>query len=148
MRLLRKGVDNALGLVNLGLALGDAVTKGLASGSHLRTRDTEGLGNLVTSEPLALVGIEEALDGLDTSANLALLLGVTRLALLVARVKRGQEGLRLGSDLIGEVRGDDGVVELASSDGGHNASFLRVCAMALVAALFIGEHLSPSVIIV
>ena len=135
MRLLRDAVDNALGLIDLGLALSDVLTESLARGNRLRARDADGLGNLVTSEPLALVGIEEVPDGLDTSANLALLLGIGGLALGVASVKPRDVLGGLSVHLVGDV-GVKHVLEiLTSGDGGvsHDFSFLASCALASVA---------------
>ena len=130
MRLLREGVDDALGLVDLGLALGDILTESLARGDGLRARDTDGLGNLVTSEPLALMTVEEALDGLDTSANLALLLGIGGLPLGVASVKPRDVLGGQGVHLVGDV-GVKHVLEILTSGdgvGSHGVSFLASCA--------------------
>ena len=130
MRLLRDAVDDTLDLVDLGLALGDVLTESLTSGDGLRARDTDGLGNLVTSEPLALVIVEETSDGLDTSANLALLLRIGGLPLGVTGVKPrdvlGGQGVHLVGDM-----GVKHVLEILTSGdgvGSHDVSFLASCA--------------------
>jgi len=147
MRLLRKGVDDALGLVDLGLALGDVLTESLTSGSHLRARDADGLGNLVTSEPLALVTVEEALNGLDTSANLALLLGIGGLPLGITGIKPRDVLGGQSVHLIGDVSVKHGLEVLTSGDVGvsHDVFLSRVMRVtALVATLIYLVEISLS----
>jgi len=112
-------VHDLAGLAHLGLGTSDSAINHnrLARGSHLPNGQTSRGRDVVTRERLTDVVAQEVEHDLHALARLALLLGVSALALGVGRIKLRQKLGRLGGDVLGHLSVDDGLVELAVS---HN----------------------------
>ena len=131
-----ESVRHALGLTDLDLGLvGMTVAhKERESRTSLTNRKTDALGDILSQTRSR---VKERKDGGTTLDNLTLLLAVRGLALLVALVEGLKQRLRLVAHGVGDVGIDNGDEELTGGNGigGHNVSFLRLCAIASVATL-------------